>query len=425
MNILNHSKRSLLFFGILIFGLTACTEEDELLPPTQNSYIKSGELTSDEIWTEANIYTLRGKVIVPDGVKLTIEAGTIIKAEGGQGTTASALIIAQGGEIHAVGTAEKPIIFTSVADNIALGEKVGTNLDRDDNQLWGGIIILGKAPISAESGDTESAIEGIPAEEEYGHYGGNEANDNSGKMAYVSIRHCGISIGAGNEINGLTLGGVGSETEISQIEVYATLDDGIEFFGGTVNVDGFLCYYQGDDGVDIDQNYSGTLSNFGVIHGDGISTDEGIEADGPEGSTHTTGLFTLSDGYCILEGVDGSAANFKSGAQGVIEMVTFQSESPKPVNFRTKFDKNCEVKEDAYSHLISTPPTLQVIDSSLEGGLEVYDGDADSSNPTACPEVLVSANSLASSIVNASGSGANIDLGTYFYWTCAATRNQL
>ena len=406
--------------------VTSCKKDDNTTDtPTSDPYTKSGEITANETWTADHVYTIDGKVIVNDGVTLTINPGTLIKATAGQGTAASALIISQGGKIDAVGTPDMPIIFTSVSDNIALGEKVGTNLQREDNQLWGGVIILGKAPVSAENGDTQSTIEGIPPEEGYGQYGGSNPNDNSGTLSYVSIRHGGISIGEGNEINGLTLGGVGSGTTISNIEVYATLDDGVEFFGGTVNLDKFLSYYQGDDGVDIDQNYAGTVSNFAVIHGDGIGTDEGLEVDGPEGSTYVDGLFTINNGICILEGSDGSAADFKSDAQGHVMNVTFQSQVPKPVKFRTKFDSNCEHKEDAYAHLVANPATLWFTDSKLDGGVLVYDGNASDANPTTCPTVLADANTTAAGLVVVNGAGSSFDYATTFSWTCAALRGQL
>ncbi len=425
MKTLKNLKNTLFILGLVTVVFTSCKKDDNTTdPPSTDPYLKSGEITANETWTADHIYTLDGKVIVNSGVTLTINPGALIKATGGQGTAASALIVAQGGKINAVGTPSMPIIFTSVTDNIALGEKVGTNLEREDNQLWGGVIILGKAPISAENGDTQSTIEGIPPEEGYGQYGGTDASDDSGDLSYVSIRHGGISIGEGNEINGLTLGGVGSETNISNIEVYATLDDGVEFFGGTVNVDKFLSYYQGDDGVDIDQNYAGTVSNFAVIHGDGIGTDEGLEVDGPEGSTYVDGLFTIENGICILEGSDGSGADFKSDAQGHVMNVTFISPTPKPVKFRTKFDDACGNKEDAYSHLAATPATLWFSDSKLDG-VKVYDGNADDANPTTCPIELEADQVIAESLVEVDGAGATLNIATTFDWTCAALRGQL
>lgn len=288
-------------------------EDDGSCEYSSSNVEKSGEISTDETWTADKVYVLKGRVFVSAGATLTIEPGTIIKGAEGTGTNASALIIAKGAKINAQGTAAKPIIFTSVLDNIAVGETMGTNLDETDTGKWGGVIILGDAPTSAENGDTETQIEGIPATETYGAYGGSNAADNSGIFTYVSIRHGGALIGAGNEINGLTLGGVGNGTTINNIEVISNLDDGIEFFGGTVNVDNALVGFQGDDGIDIDMNYSGTVDNFFVIGG--TDSDEGLEIDGPEGSTYTDGLFTLKNGTVTTSVGVGSGSDIKSKAQ--------------------------------------------------------------------------------------------------------------
>lgn len=384
---------------------------------------KTGELTADETWTSNNIYVLDGKVVVPSGITLTIQAGTIIKGKEGQDAAASALVVARGGKLMAEGTAANPIVFTSILDNIVQGQKVGTNLTRTDNELWGGVVICGNAPSSTENGDTEGNIEGIPADAGYGKYGGTNAADNSGTLKYVSIRHGGISIGEGNELNGLTLGGVGTGTVIDNIEIYATLDDGVEFFGGTVNASNILVYYQGDDGLDIDQNYSGTVENFAVIHGDGIGTDESLEIDGPEGSTYTDGLFTLKNGYCKLEGTEGSQGDFKSGAQGNVMNVTF--EGGQKVKFRTKFDGSCGHKSDAYKNLATdnklTFSTINLGTSTVS----VYDGDVDDLNPTsACPTELDASQASALSEIG-TGTGSSLDVASTFSWTAAAANNQL
>ena len=300
----------------------ACSDDNE--PKQVESEVISGVIEEDQSWTADKIYELAGRVIVADGVTLTIEAGTIVKGREGQGMNACALMIARGGKINAVGTASEPIIFTSVLDNIQPGEKFGSNLDKDDRGLWGGLVILGKGLISPTTG-TEAQIEGVPAGETLGLYGGAVENDNSGTLRYVSIRHGGTVLSGGSEINGLTLGGVGSGTTISDIEIFANIDDGIELFGGSVSVSNLLVSYQGDDGIDIDQAYAGTISDFIVIHGG--DTDEGLEIDGPEGASNATGKLTLSDGTLIGDPTQASdvssLADFKSAAQGDIENVVF------------------------------------------------------------------------------------------------------
>lgn len=422
-------KFAVVAFAFSALSITGCKEDPAPTPTSSSSEIKSGMITADETWTNDKIYVLSNKVVVDNGVTLTIEAGTIIKGRAGQGTLASALVVSRGGKLIAEGTASNPIIFTSESDNIALGEKVGTNLTKNDNKLWGGIIILGDAPISAENGDTETNIEGIPAEDGYGLFGGSNAAHNGGILKYVSIRHGGITIGEGNEINGLTLGGVGTGTVIENVEVYATLDDGIECFGGTVNVSKILIYNQGDDGIDLDQNYAGTISDFAVYHGDGIGTDEGLEIDGPEGSTYTDGMFTLMNGVVHSMGSEPSAADFKSKAQGTIKNVSFVGYgTSKPIKIRTKFDGSCGHKSDAYSHLTSNPATLLFTNSIVEAS-KVYDGDEDlNANPpvpSLCPTELANAQGVAAGLIVGSNGGATLDVSATFSWTCAASRSEL
>ena len=200
-------------------------------------------------WTANNTYLLDGFCFVNSGQVLTIEPGTVIKGKSGQGENASALIVARGGKIMAEGTKEAPIIFTCESDD--LNGSVGLA----DRGLWGGVILLGNARLNSTPG--ESQIEGIPTNEPRGLYGGTDDNDNSGVLKYISIRHGGTDIGDGNEINGLTLGAVGSETVIDYIEILANKDDGIEFFGGTPRLKHILSVYCADDSFDYDEGFRG------------------------------------------------------------------------------------------------------------------------------------------------------------------------
>ena len=284
-----------------------------------NTVSVSGMISESTTWTNDNIYVLNQKVVVPSGVVLTIQAGTIIKGTEGTGSLASALIVAQGGKLNAVGTATEPIIFTSINDNIEIGQTAGTNLNETNSGLWGGLIVLGYAP-SSFSGDVDVVqIEGIPADDTFGLYGGDNATDNSGVYKYISIRHGGALIGEGNEINGLTLGGVGSGTVIENIEVVANVDDGIEFFGGTVNASNLLVWAQGDDALDIDQGYSGIIDNAIIILG--ANSDHAFEIDGPEGTA--TGSFTLRNSTIVGNAVteNGEYADYRSRAMGRTENI--------------------------------------------------------------------------------------------------------
>ena len=294
-----------------VFSWTLAASEDAIpAEPLGTTITKTGFITVDETWTSENIYVLDGKVIVGENVTLTIEPGTIIKGEQGQESLASALVVDQGGKLIAEGTADSPIIFTSILDGIEQGQTTGT-LTTSDTGLWGGVIVLGKAPISV-NGDIETAqIEGIPADEDYGQYGGTDPADNSGSLKYVSIRHGGVTIGQDNEINGLTLGGVGSGTTIDHIEVVANQDDGIEWFGGTVDVTNALVWAQGDDGFDADQAWTGSMTNGVVI----MSTESGsgLELDGPEGSAATEGGYTFEDITLIGAGTSSFYADLRDG----------------------------------------------------------------------------------------------------------------
>lgn len=238
----------------------------------------TSNISGNVTWETGKIYILEGRISVLSGATLTIQPGVIVKGREGSESNATALIIARGGKIYAEGTAASPIIFTSVSDQIIPGQIESPNLDPTMNGLWGGLLILGEAPISADAEAMQ--IEGIPPSDLNGLYGGTDPADNSGILRYVSIRHGGANIGEGNEINGLTLGGVGSGTVIENIEIVSNQDDGIEWFGGTVNVKNVIVWNTGDDAIDTDQSWGGTLDNFIIIN----PGDECLELDGPEGT---------------------------------------------------------------------------------------------------------------------------------------------
>lgn len=288
--------------GFLLAAIAAVVACKPTEPVENKDKVVTGIITEDTYWYADTAYEMAGKVVVEEGATLFIEAGTTIQARDGQGSVSTALIIAQGGKIEAVGTPQAPIVFTSIYDQ--------GQLDESDQGLWGGIVILGKAPISADA--TPSLIEGIPANVGYGEYGGTDATDNSGVLKYISIRHAGTLLGDGNELNGLTLGGVGSGTVIDNIEVVGNLDDGIEFFGGCVDASNLLVWAQGDDAFDIDQAYAGTISNF--VNVEGADSDHALEIDGPEGNYSDT--FIMENG--ILISTDSVEVHIRDGAEGVV-----------------------------------------------------------------------------------------------------------
>lgn len=207
----------------------------------------SGDITSDVTWTATNTYRLTGQVFVKDGVTLTIEAGTNIYGKYGiydANNTAPALVIERGAKIMAEGTIDAPITFRS--------ELLETDPNYGNGRgLWGGLILNGKAPISTTGG--ENFVEGIAGV----LYGGTDPDDNSGVLRYVRVYNGGSVIGADNEINGITLAGVGRGTTVEYCEVGLNADDGFEMFGGTVDLKYCSVVQVKDDAFDTDEGYQG------------------------------------------------------------------------------------------------------------------------------------------------------------------------
>lgn len=218
---------------------------------------EDGDLVTDITLTNEHEYILDGYVYVNEGQTLNIEPGTVIRGKEDPSTDdqASALIVARGGQIladgeHDDGTIE-PIIFTAEADDVDDPADLGP----DDRQLWGGVIILGRAENNVGSGT--NYIEGLPTEDERNVYGGDDDEDDSGIFRYVQIRHGGAIFGRDNEINGLTMGSVGNGTTIEYVEVFANKDDGFEWFGGSVNTRYLVAAFCGDDAFDYDEGFRG------------------------------------------------------------------------------------------------------------------------------------------------------------------------
>jgi hypothetical protein len=340
--------------------------------PVDETTIRVTEnITTNTTWETGKTYVLTTRVAVISGATLTIEPGVIVKGEVGSGSNATALIIARGAKLDALGTASQPIIFTSVADEIVPGQIASPNLDASFNGLWGGLIILGNAPISADAAAVQ--IEGIPASDQNGLYGGSNATDNSGTIKYISIRHGGANIGEGNEINGLTLGGVGSGTVIEYVEVIANQDDGIEFFGGTVSVKNAIVWNSGDDAIDTDQAWSGTLDNFIVICGS--ATDHALEIDGPEG--------TLIDFNKVKNGsIKGSDAaelgDFRDAAAGTFENLYFFGFPDPATDGRGDFslssgsDVTFADGDLTFSNLEVTLPAAVLLTAVFKNGTDVH-----------------------------------------------------
>ncbi len=249
------------------------------------------------------LYVLDKKIYVPDGGDLFIEPGTVIKCVDNSGINAHALIVTRGGQIWANGSESCPIIMTSVADPLD-GSYAVTNRGK-----WGGLIILGRAFNNVRNTDLKDGgpaastsitgtngvglIEGLAGGDSRHFYGmpiGSEVNnDNSGILRHVSLRHGGELLGTANEINGLTMGSVGSATIIEHIEVTSNLDDAFEFFGGSVNAKYLVAMHCDDDYIDWDQGYTGKIQFVYGLQGPDNSGgalnqgDNGVELDGDDG----------------------------------------------------------------------------------------------------------------------------------------------
>ena len=217
-----------------------------------------------------------------DGPTLTIEPGATLAFQ----TNKDFIIINRGSRIIANGTVDAPITFTSVSD-------INGTVGPEDVQQWGGMVINGfgvsnkcsYAGVRGQAGfqltpGTECAIEAEgSAGDDESQYGGDNDDDDSGILRYVIVKHTGAEVGNGDELNGISFGGVGRSTVIENLQVYSTFDDGIEMFGGAVNFTNFVGLYVRDDSIDIDEGYIGTITNALVIQsaGDG---NHCIESDG-------------------------------------------------------------------------------------------------------------------------------------------------
>lgn len=227
-----------------------------------NTVAVKDSISTNTTWTPGQQYLLKGYVYVTNGTTLTIDAGTIIR---GDKTTKGALIVERGAKLICNGTYDKPVVFTS-------NQPQGSRSYGD----WGGVIICGKAPVNWTAG--EAQVEGGPRS----FYGGTDAHDNSGKIVFTRIEFAGIAFSPNNEVNGLTLCGVGDGTEIHHVQVSYSGDDSYEFFGGTVNVKNMISHRSWDDDFDSDNGYSG-MGQYLVVLRDPYAADQSgskaIESD--------------------------------------------------------------------------------------------------------------------------------------------------
>ncbi len=266
-------KKMKLWALIALFGLGTLSQscdpvDDNPIPTTTSNAVLEGDITGNRTLSADTTYLLKGFVYVVDGAQLTIPAGTVLR---GDKTSKATLVIERGGKIFANGTPNAPVVFTS-----------NQNVGQRDYGDWGGIVICGKANINTTGGSAK--IEGGPRSE----YGGNDDNDNSGSITYCRIEFAGIEYQTDNEINGLTMGGVGKGTTIENIQVSFCGDDSFEWFGGNVNCKNLVAFRGWDDEFDTDAGFTGTVQ-FAIGFRDKNVADKsksnGFESDNDKNGT--------------------------------------------------------------------------------------------------------------------------------------------
>ena len=264
----------------IVWGKEGSLKTVNKINPTEEFVLGNGD--QELVFTgkqklKKGTYTMKGWIYIKDGAELTLEPGTVIK---GDKNTKAALIVERGGKLYAKGTAEAPIVFTSA-------QAPGSRKPGD----WGGVILCGKA----SNNNGEQAIEGGPRTK----HGGSDNADSSGALSYVRIEFAGYPFQKDQEINGLTLGSVGSGTQLDHIQVSFSNDDSYEWFGGTVNAKYLVAYSGWDDDFDTDNGFSGKVQYALSIRNSRLadtSQSNSFESDnnssGSEASPRTSAVFS-------------------------------------------------------------------------------------------------------------------------------------
>ena len=319
-------KNKLLILGLAVILMTACESDDtpdivindnsttENITNTGgnggeepgNETVNLSGVYTDDLTLDINMeYVVTGPVLMADGTTLTVPAGLTIRA---QPVGVNAYIaIQQGARIVASGTSTSPIVFTSNASSPSSGD-------------WGGLVICGRAPInSTADGSTDTATSEVGGLS----YGGNITADNSGTLEYVRIEYAGGAIDGNAELNGLSLYGVGSDTTIDFLQIFEGSDDGVEFFGGTVNASHIAVVNAEDDSIDWTEGYTGTLTDVYIQHG--VSHDKAFECDGYNTDfSNVSGAFSAPNvnDVTVIGADDGSEAiRLRAGTQGLFTNV--------------------------------------------------------------------------------------------------------
>ncbi len=289
-------KKIALFGAISSIALAGnATAENPDCPCEDGSIVIDSDITEDTTWDASEVYCISERMFVREGATLTIPAGTQVRSSGG------AMIVVRGSQIFVNGTAAEPVVMTSACE---------TGFWRESANEWGNLTIMGNGVISAShfnnsvltdsdgnpvplvpDGTAERRMEGLAVGDipDDSFFGGNDDDDDSGSISYLSIRYGGNVLGFGDELNGLALGGVGRNTEIHHFDMMNNVDDGIEIWGGTVNVKYINLWNAGDDSFDLDSGWRGKAQFLFIVQGYALDAGQGsgvgdniIEADGAE-----------------------------------------------------------------------------------------------------------------------------------------------
>jgi hypothetical protein len=243
------------------------------------------------VWepTETDSYTgvevpiyrfLRSLVFVDSGAVLVIKPGTwIFGKPSSENVFFSGLVVAAGGRIYAEGTEENPIVFTAYGDDPEDPYDLGPGA----RFMWGGLFLLGNAPISNPDANGKHLMKGTPPDDPRCYYGGNDPGDFSGILRYISVRHTSTAEIMNAYCASVSLGGIGSATIVDHVEAYASGVDGFRFFGGTVNTSNLVAAFCQDDGFDYDEGWTGKGQFWFSAH-HSRDGDRGGEFDGNQRS---------------------------------------------------------------------------------------------------------------------------------------------
>ena len=319
-----------------------------------------GFITEDMTLDASVTYRLAAATFVDNGATLTIPAGTRIEAE--PNGVQNYLAVLRGAQIVINGTASNPVVMTSAANNPAPGD-------------WGGLVILGEGTTNLF--DPAGSIPDDLPTSEVGQlqYGGNVAGTDSGSINYLRLEYVGGALNGTQELNGLSLYAVGAATEINFVQIFQCSDDGIEFFGGDVNVNNLVITGAEDDSVDWTEGYTGTITD--VYVNQTLDGDSGFEMDGFNTDFQNSDNFvsrpTIVNATVIGSGDNSRAFRLRAGTGGIFNNVVIQD-----------FGRGVVVEDDTAGDITSDniPNDLQFTDVSFTGVTTEFIYEDDFANPT-------------------------------------------